>query len=324
MDKNTLLNGLAQCTNRQIVVIGDLMLDEYHWCKVSRISPEAPVPICTVQSTTLVPGGAANVANNLQHLGANVRTLGVIGKDSSGDKLIAALHSQNVDTSGIIRSSSKPTILKSRIIASHQHVVRVDREDNAPIDKSIQKKLLSRLDAIISTTHAIIISDYLKGTLPDTLVQAVIQLARHHNIPVIIDPKGDSYKKYKGASILTPNFGEFIAAIGKTPKSENEILKEGLKLKEKLKLDALLVTRSEKGMSLIQKDKWDIPTKAIDVYDITGAGDTVIAMLSLGLASQLSWETSAQLANYAAGVVVGKMGTSTITLDEVAAAISHN
>ena len=318
MEKSDLLAGLTLCHNRQIVVIGDIMLDEYHWCTVSRISPEAPVPVCTVQTTTLVPGGAANVANNLVQLGASVVLLGVVGQDSSGTKLLSALHDQQIKTDGIVRMPSKPTILKSRIIANHQHVARVDREDPSPIGLSTQKKLMTHLESHLPATDAIIVSDYLKGTLPDRFVQSIIQLANRHSIPVIIDPKGTSYKKYKGATVLTPNFGEFVAAIGKTPKSEDGILKEGQKLKEKLKLKTLLVTRSEKGMSLISKGKkWDIPTKAAEVYDITGAGDTVIAMLSLGVASQLSWEVSAHLANYAAGVVVGKLGTSTVTLGEI-------
>ncbi len=325
MEKSDLLAGLTLCQNRQIIVIGDIMLDEYHWCNVSRISPEAPVPVCTVVTTTLVPGGAANVANNLVHLGATVRLVGVIGQDSSGSKLLSALHDQNIETDGIVRTNSKPTILKSRIIANHQHVVRVDREDTAAISPSTQKKLMAHLENHIAATDAIIVSDYLKGTLPDRFVQSIIQRANRHNIPVIIDPKGNSYKKYKGATVLTPNFGEFIAAIGKTPKTEDDIFKEGQKLKEKLKLKTLLVTRSEKGMSLISKGKkWDIPTKAAEVYDITGAGDTVIAMLSLALASQLSWEVSAHLANYAAGVVVGKLGTSTVTLDEIETVIQND
>jgi len=324
MDKSELLGGLTHCSNRQICVIGDVMLDEYHWCTVNRISPEAPVPVCAVQSTTVVPGGAANVANNLVTLGATVKMFGVIGHDSSGSKLVSALKDLHIDVNGIVQSSTKPTILKSRIVANHQHIVRVDREDPTPIGPPTQKKILKQLESALPTTHAIIISDYLKGTLPDRLIQSIIQLAHHYDIPVIIDPKGSSYKKYKGATVLTPNFGEFVAAVGKTPKSEDEILKEGQKLKEKLKLKTLLVTRSEKGMSLIHKNKkWDIPTKAKEVCDITGAGDTVISMLALGLASQLSWELSASLANYAAGVVVGKLGTSTVSIDEVATAI-HN
>jgi D-beta-D-heptose 7-phosphate kinase/D-beta-D-heptose 1-phosphate adenosyltransferase len=322
VEKADLLAGLAQCQSRSIVVIGDLMLDEYHWCKVNRLSPEAPVPICSVESTTLVPGGAANVANNLNQLGCAVSVMGMVGKDSSGDKLIASLQQNKVNTDFIIRSSSKPTILKSRIIAHHQHVVRVDREDTSPIANAIQKKMMTQLKTVIKTTHAILISDYLKGTLPDRFLQGIIELANDHSIPVVIDPKGTSYKKYRGATVLTPNYGEFKSAIGKTPKNEDEIQKEGQKLKDKLKLKALLVTRSEKGMSLIHKaHKWDIPTKAQEVYDITGAGDTVIATLTMAVASGLSWEMSASLANYAAGIVVGKLGTSTVTMDEISRSI---
>jgi len=325
MTAGTLIAQLNQCQNRTIVVVGDVMLDEYHWCKVTRLSPEAPVPICSVESTTLVPGGAANVANNLIHLGATVMLVGVIGEDSSGDKLIHALSDNGITTTHMVRVKSRPTILKSRIIAHHQHVVRVDREDISPISIKIQNKLMATLDPLWQSMHALVISDYLKGTLPDRFVQWMITRARSYQIPVIIDPKGTSYKKYKHASILTPNYSEFIAAIGKTPENESEIFKEGKKLKDRLKLDALLITRSEKGMTLIDNNgKLDIPTRAKEVFDITGAGDTVIATLSLATASAVDWSSSAQLANVAAGIVVGKMGTSTVTTHEISVAMSSD
>ncbi len=318
MDHNVLRNAIDRCTPKRVVVVGDLMLDEYHWCKVARISPEAPVPVCAIESTTLVPGGAANVANNLVQLGSYVALFGVIGHDSSGDKLVAALQKNGVDTQFLIRSDEKPTILKSRIIAHQQHVVRVDREETTPISQAYQEKIVSAIESASPGPDAILISDYLKGTLPDPLIRELIRLGRRLGIPVVIDPKGNAYHKYAGATILTPNFGEFVAALGYTPETESDIQQAALALAQTLQLDALLVTRSEKGMSLIESgQKWDIPTRAKDVYDITGAGDTVIATLTLAAASGLSWPVAASLANCAAGVVVGKLGTSTVTRAEI-------
>lgn len=322
MNHSQLKKNLTQCKNQRIFVIGDIMLDEFHWCSVARISPEAPVPICKINSTTLVPGGAANVAHNIHVLGSHVRLGGTLGQDSSGDKLISILNKQNIDTSSIVKSSIKPTILKSRIIAHQQHVVRVDRENDEDIDKTTQKAILQELTLHLPTIDAILLSDYLKGTLCPSLTKTIIQLAATHKKIVIVDPKGNDYSKYKGATILTPNFKEFLAVVGKDISKEKDIEIEGKRLIKKLQLNALLVTRSEKGMSLItEKEKIDIPTQAKEVYDITGAGDTVIAMLTICLAAGLPQHDAAYLANFAAGIVVGKRGTATTTLDEIKATL---
>jgi len=314
----------AQCRDRHIIVIGDLMLDEYHWCSVSRISPEAPVPVCRVERTTLVPGGAANVAHNILSLNSKVSLCGFIGKDSSGEKLWALLKENKIASDGVIQTNTQSTILKSRIVAGQQHIVRVDRESTVPLSRAQQTQLFRHVESIIDTADALLLSDYLKGTLTDSFTQKLITLARSRKIPVIVDPKGDRYIKYKGATILTPNFSEFKAVTKKRCDSEKEILSEGIKLTKNLKLDALLVTRSEKGMSLISRGKKsDIPTLAREVFDITGAGDTAIAMLSLGIASGLTMEEASYLANAAAGIVVGKVGTSTTTLAEIKKSFSH-
>lgn len=323
-DKKQLLAALKQCRNRRVMVVGDIMLDEYHWCDVSRISPEAPVPVCRVRETTLVPGGAANVAHNIQILGSVPYLVGVLGHDSTGKKLMQKLKENHMLLNGIIQDDRKPTILKSRIVAHQQHVARVDREDSEPVSGAVQQQLLDRIQQFLPVVDAIVISDYLKGTLPDRLVALIIKAAKQQHKKVIVDPKGDYYLKYKEAFVLTPNFHEFETAVRKRVKTEAEVQKEALKLIHKLKLESLLITRSEKGMSLVQKTgaKLDIETRAQEVFDITGAGDTVIGMLAVALASGCSVSSAAQLANYAAGVVVGKIGTSTVTLDEIKTAIS--
>lgn len=309
---------IQKLSQKHILIVGDVMLDEYHWCDVTRISPEAPVPICTVKKTTLVPGGASNVANNITALNNIAYLAGIIGTDSSGDKLLSVLHNHSILTQYLHQTRQKPTILKSRIIAQHQHIVRVDREDNKEISQELQDELFTSFSTQGNTFDALLLSDYLKGTLTPELTQRLILWAKQHNKQVIVDPKGDDYSKYTGATILTPNFKEFCAVIKKEPRSENEIHTEALHLINTLQLDALLVTRSEKGMSLITKDKkLDIPTQAQEVFDITGAGDTVISVLTLALASGWPMEEAAYLANSAAGIVVGKMGTSTTTLSEL-------
>lgn len=298
------------------------MLDEYHWCDVKRISPEAPVPVCSVRTTTLVPGGAANVAYNVQTLSSKAYLVGVVGRDSSGDKLTKAVTERGIATH-FIQTKQRPTILKSRIIAHHQQIVRVDREDASPLTNTLQQQVYAKVVSLIPETHAVILSDYAKGLLTPSLTRKVIQICRENNIPVVVDPKGDDYTKYKGAHVLTPNFGEFSQAIKRTLTVEATIHAAGEKLRQRLHLAGLLITRSEKGMSLITADnhKWDIPTKAKEVADITGAGDTVIATLSLALAGGCTLEQAAHLANTAAGIVVGKVGTATVTLSELSEAL---
>ena len=318
LSKDSISKTLSQCKSKTIIVVGDVMLDEFHWCNVSRISPEAPVPVCRVENTTLVPGGAANVANNIQTLDSTTLLFGVVGKDNSGDKLLNIFRDQNINIDNVLQVEEKPTILKSRIIAHQQHVVRVDRENADPIQQNRIDTIIKNIDSTLQNSDAILISDYLKGTLTPELIQKVISAAKSQNKKVVIDPKGDDYSKYKGATILTPNFSEFTTIVKKQMSSEEEILTEGLRLIEELELDALLVTRSEKGMSLIQNgSKIDIPTQAKEVYDITGAGDTVMSMLTIALASGLSFEDATYLANFAAGIVVGRKGTSTTTLSEI-------
>jgi rfaE bifunctional protein kinase chain/domain len=322
---NDMLKSFQKLSEKTVLIAGDVMLDEFHWCHVSRISPEAPVPVCRVDKTTLVPGGAANVAHNVRALGGKPILLGVVGDDSSAKKLIHQLNHAAMESAYLLKDPERPTTLKSRIIAHHQQVVRVDREDPKPLSATLQAQLFYKVGILSDPIHGISLSDYLKGTLTPAVISHLIALGKKLNVPVVVDPKGESYLKYKGASILTPNFTEFQQAIGRSVHSEDEVLAGGLELISTLDLEGLVITRSEKGMSVISKtgERWDIPTYAKEVYDVTGAGDTVIAMLTLALASGLSLPEACTLSNKAAGVVVGKLGTAILNLNELKHAITH-
>jgi len=314
MRDHPLLSWIAGLQDYPVLVVGDVMLDEYHWCSVSRISPEAPVPVCKVERTTVAPGGAANVAQNIVTFGSPAHLMGTIGKDGSGDRLVAALSEGGVSTTLMKRLGDRPTILKSRIVAHQQHVVRVDREDTTPISTDVAAQLWLTYESMLASVKMVVISDYAKGTLTPKLIHKMIKGARELGVPVVVDPKGQDYHPYRGATIITPNFSEFCAAIGQVPHSEEAIQKEGSKLLNRLKLDALLITRSEKGMTLMTPDrKLDIPTEAMQVYDITGAGDTVVAILAVGLANGMPIEWACRLANAGAGVAVGRLGTAAVS-----------
>ena len=310
---------------KTILVIGDVMLDEFLWCKVDRISPEAPVPICRVQETTRAPGGAGNVATNIQALGSTAKLVGLIGRDIQARRLIAELGARGVSTDYLIENKDHTTILKTRIIAHHQHVVRVDHENNSPVSPNTESQVLDLVRRELASCQLVLISDYQKGLISESLLTAIIAKASEQKKRVVIDPKGEAYSKYEGAYLLTPNFSEFQRAVKKTLHTEQEIQEEGLKLIETLKLAALVITRSEKGITILTRsgEKKDIPAKAQEVFDITGAGDTAISMLSIALANDLPLTQAAEMANYAAGVVVGKMGTASATLAEIKTAMTH-
>ncbi len=326
MDHARLTQQLRAGFSGTVAVIGDVILDEFLWCTVNRISPEAPVPVCHVQDTTLVPGGAANVAHNIRSLGGKVFLLGVVGDDAAKAQLEMCLQNLNVDPSDLVTDSSRPTVIKTRIIAHRQHVVRVDREAPQPISADIAEALLKKLDAILPQVQVVLLSDYAKGCLTDQLSQEVVKRCRKAGIKVVVDPKGTDYAKYHGATVITPNFSEFQAAVQQPITTEAQVHQHGLNLRQSLELEAMLVTRSEKGMSIIfaSGEKVDIPTRAREVYDITGAGDTAVAAMSLALASGWTLADAAQFSNYAAGVVVGKVGTATTTVAEVIHAVERD
>ncbi|KGQ34103.1 bifunctional D-glycero-beta-D-manno-heptose-7-phosphate kinase/D-glycero-beta-D-manno-heptose 1-phosphate adenylyltransferase HldE [Gallibacterium anatis] len=307
----------TQFNHAKVLVLGDVMLDRYWFGATNRISPEAPVPVVKVQQNEERAGGAANVAMNIASLNVPIKLLGMTGQDEAAQALAKLLADQRIDCD-FVRLDSHPTITKLRILSRHQQLLRLDFEENFHDVQS--DELLSRLQHYIAGYGALILSDYGKGTLSQ--VQQMIQIARQANVPVLIDPKGTDFERYRGATLLTPNMSEFEAVVG-TCHSEQEIVDKGLALIRQFDLTALLVTRSEKGMTLIrpQQEAFHLPTQAQEVFDVTGAGDTVISVLGTAIADGRSLEEACYLANVAAGIVVGKLGTSTVSTVELENAI---
>ncbi|AUX73964.1 bifunctional D-glycero-beta-D-manno-heptose-7-phosphate kinase/D-glycero-beta-D-manno-heptose 1-phosphate adenylyltransferase HldE [Erwinia pyrifoliae] len=308
---------LPDFTRAGVLVVGDVMLDRYWHGPTNRISPEAPVPVVKVDSVEERPGGAANVAMNIASLGARSRLIGLTGIDDAARALSAALSGVNVQCD-FVPVATHPTITKLRVLSRNQQLIRLDFEegfegvDPAPMHERIQQSLPG--------IGALVLSDYAKGALAS--VETMIALARKAGVPVLVDPKGTDFSRYHGATLLTPNLSEFEAVVGKC-KSEADIVERGTALMQQYALSALLVTRSEHGMTLLQPGKapFHMPTQAQEVFDVTGAGDTVIGVLATALAAGNTLEESCYLANAAAGVVVGKLGTSTVSPVELENAI---
>ena len=300
-----------------ILVIGDVMLDHYLWGKCERISPEAPVQVIDVQKESTVLGGAGNVVNNLLSLGANVSVLSVVGNDDNGSELLGMLESLGADAKGIIRQAGRKTSKKSRVIASHQQVVRYDSESKDDITESSVNALLAHCVRYLRTVDVVLLSDYGKGILTTAFTCKLIALAQKYQKPILVDPKGDDYSKYRGATLITPNKKEASIATKIAIKDDESLQKAGNFLKESLGLEYAIITLSEDGMAIFGEYFEKIPTVAREVYDVTGAGDTVLASLGYALACGLSIQEAASFANAAAAVVVGKLGSATVSLDEV-------
>ncbi|NQT28982.1 MAG: D-glycero-beta-D-manno-heptose-7-phosphate kinase [Candidatus Saganbacteria bacterium] len=314
---------IPKIVGKKILVFGDLMLDEHIWSRVSRISPEAPVPIADVARISHVPGGCGNVAANIASLKAKAYLVSVIGKDSSGQKLRKALSDKGISTRHLVIDPKRPTILKSRIIAGSQHMVRVDREDRTVLSPKLLATITKRLNKLIPKMDAIIISDYAKGSVTAKTTQLIISLAKKHKKPVSIDPKGVDFSKYRGATVITPNLREASIAARRLIISEKSLIKAGQVLAKLTGSKNVLITRGRDGMSLICPDEVIyIPAVPREVFDITGAGDTVIATLTLALATGATAKNAAILANYAASVVIGKIGTAPCLFEELEEAIS--
>jgi D-beta-D-heptose 7-phosphate kinase/D-beta-D-heptose 1-phosphate adenosyltransferase len=304
----------------RILVIGDIIIDHFIWGTVSRISPEAPVPVVNVTGENLLLGGAANVLNNIYALGGKATICGVIGQDSMGDHLLALLTDLGSPVNGIVRTANRPTTKKTRIIAQHQQVVRFDREKTGALPPAELDQLLDFLAKNLTSFQAVIISDYNKGIISDQLMAALMTgLQDRPDIPVIVDPKPKNIERFTGATILTPNSHEAELMSGLEINDETSLIRAAQVIQDKLRVEALLITRGEAGMALFEKGKppFLIPTVAKEVFDVTGAGDTVIASLALALAAGLSFEEAAIVANQAAGIVVGKLGTATTSQAEL-------
>lgn len=316
MKKEELKEILNSFKNLKVGVVGDVMLDDYLIGNVDRISPEAPVPVVSIKSERFSLGGAANVANNLSTLGVKTFCFGVIGRDFDGDRLLKELEKKNINISGIVNTVDRPTTVKKRVVSGNHQLLRLDWENSSHIRINTENFLLKKIEDKIIELDAVILSDYNKGVLTPRVTKKIIELCKKNSIAVTIDPKPTNVENYFGATSMTPNRKEAVECLGK--KLSDNMNEIGEELKNKLKLDNLLLTKSEEGMSLFQRDKTiNIPTYAEEVFDVIGAGDTVISLYTLGLALKLDPEIAAKIANTAAGVVVEKMGTSTVTAEEI-------
>ncbi len=301
----------------KILVLGDLMIDHYLWGSCERISPEAPVQVVDISKETTVLGGAGNVINNLKALGARVSVSSVIGDDANGVELIDMLKTIGVETDKIITQKERKTSKKSRVIASSQQVLRYDKESKEQISEALADEIVNSLKDTICDYDAVILSDYGKGVLSEALCQGIIKLCAKNGVKVLVDPKGSDYSKYRGAYLLTPNKKEAVIATKVDIKDKESLQNALLKLKQECDLAISLITLSEDGIATYDEELKLFPTVAKEVFDVTGAGDTVIASIAFALSAKKSIEEAAAFANLAAGVVVGKIGSATVTLDEI-------
>lgn len=319
MDPKRVAQIIERFSEKRIAVIGDVMVDEWIWGEVNRISPEAPVPVVDVKRRSYTPGGASNVVNNLSSLGARTSLVGVIGKDHPGALLVKELKSRGVQISGLLRIGGRPTTQKTRIIAHNQQVVRADHEQRDPLDGPLTGRMLRALEEAVRGADALVISDYGKGVLTPSLLQAALPAVRKRKALITAGPKPALLPSLKGITLVTLNQREAEQACG-FPMNDRETLQRGgKKILRSLACQALLMTRGEHGMLLYQSEgeMRHIPAASSQVYDVSGAGDTVLSVATLALVGGASFYEAALLANYAAGVVVRKVGTATCTLEEL-------
>jgi rfaE bifunctional protein kinase chain/domain len=308
----------------KIVVLGDVMLDEFLWGDVTRISPEAPVPVVDIRRESTHLGGAANVLANLLALGAQACVIGVIGDDFAGERIQSSVNEKSaLQTDGLlIADNSRPTTIKTRIIAQQQMVVRADREHRAPVDAQSEDRIIAAVKGALASAQALVISDYDKGVVTPRILAEVLPAA-YGRMPVLIDPKIRNFDSYRPATLVTPNHHEALRLANLEEDSDASLQTAARMIRERLACDAVLITRGDRGMMLFEgtRDPVAVPTAAREVYDVTGAGDTVIATLAAVLAAGASMTEAAVLANQAAGIVVGKLGTATASAEEILASI---
>jgi D-glycero-beta-D-manno-heptose-7-phosphate kinase len=323
---------LAGFSSRRILAVGDLMLDEFIWGKVSRISPEAPVPIVHVTGQSYYPGGVANVARNLKEFTPHVSLMGLAGSDAAGDRLLGLLASAGIETTGVQRDSAFPTTTKTRIIARNQQVVRVDREQKAALTAAQTARAIEQLDGMVAVVDAIVVADYGKGFVTQALADHLCRIARQHGKILTVDPHPPTSLSWQGVTAVKPNRIEAFLAAGLPPSepltpvlADQALLEAGRRLRERWQTENLLITLGENGMLLFAGDApaSHTPTRAKDVFDVSGAGDTAIAVLTMSLAAGATAVEAAELANRASGIAVGKLGTATVTLDELQASIGN-
>ena len=310
---------LKSFTHKRVLVLGDIMLDHYIWGKVDRISPEAPVPVLDVQKEEFRLGGAANVALNLKAMGASVYLCGITGKDEAGGIIKQLLSEKGIDAISVITESKRSTTKKTRILAGNQQIVRIDYEEKTDIPKQTENQIIKQLHNQISKMDAVIIEDYNKGLLTEKVIENAIEYAREQHKIIAVDPKQKNFFHYKEADVFKPNYSEMQKNLGVIFENEAEFERQAWLLRVKLKCRDLVVTRGERGLYIFSEDNQihHIPTFAREVYDVSGAGDTVISALTLSMCSGCDIVNSAIIANHAAGVVCGKAGTATPTINEI-------
>jgi rfaE bifunctional protein kinase chain/domain len=320
IDKQRAAELLNRLGSRKVVVLGDVMLDEFIWGDVSRISPEAPVPVVDIRRESTHLGGAANVLMNLTALGAKACVIGVVGKDTAGEKIRASLRNESTLQSDglLVTDNSRPTTIKTRIIAHNQMVVRADRERRAAVDEETEDRIIVAAKAALADAHALVVSDYDKGVITARILSEVLPAA-YGRMPVLVDPKMRNFYSYQPATLVTPNHHEALRLANIDGDSDGALETAAKMIRGRLACDAVVITRGDQGMMLFEGDREPVyvGTAAREVYDVTGAGDTVIATLAAALAAGASMTEAAVLANHAAGIVVGKLGTATASPDEV-------
>jgi len=326
-ERKRYLELLSGFSKTRILVIGDFILDQFVWGSVHRISPEAPVPVVNVQRESYMPGGSLNVANNIRTLGGTVYPCGVVGRDLEGRMLVKTMRREGIETGGVVYDPSRRTSLKTRVIAHSQQVVRFDREKTGEIARPEIKKIIRFLQQKIQSTDVVIVEDYGKGMIQPYLLKELLKLAKKYKKPIVVDPKEKHFSYYRGVTAITPNRNEAYGALENGAVARDYPIEEvGKKLLKKLNCQSVLITLGEDGMMLFEKSgrTTHIPTAAKEVYDVSGAGDTVIAVFACAMAAGAGMREAAVLSNFAAGVAVGKLGTATVSQDEIFQAMEQN
>ncbi len=323
-DRAALQRIVAGFAGRRLAVLGDCMLDRYLWGRVDRISPEAPVPVVSIERESIALGGAGNVAANLRALGAEPRLVGVVGDDADGAVLLDAFRARGLDDAGVIRDRTRPTTVKTRVIAHSQQVVRTDRESQAALEGTARDQVLAALEAALEGSEGLVVSDYGKGVVSAEVLERALLRSRERAIPVSVDPKGSHIDAYRGVRILTPNQHEAGAIQGRQVVDDASLMEVGWGLQKRLDADSVLVTRGPQGMSLFERGGrlTHLPTAAREVFDVTGAGDTVVSVVALAIAAGADLPSACQLANHAAGLVIREVGTASCTPAELLAALA--
>ncbi|RMH68559.1 MAG: D-glycero-beta-D-manno-heptose-7-phosphate kinase [Gemmatimonadetes bacterium] len=326
MNRTTAQRILAEFKQKKVIVIGDVMIDEYIWGDVHRISPEAPVPVIEMQGTTVRLGGAANVAHNIAALGATPILIGIIGDDDGARMLIDCVTENQMSAAYLISDASRPTTRKTRVIAHQQQVVRIDRESTNPISETVRQDVLAQFEAQIQDADAVLIQDYNKGLLTPDLIASIIQKARDAGCFISVDPKFENFFAYKGVNLFKPNLREAETMLGMKIRENQDVNQMGRRLLEQLECDMVLLTQGPNGMTLFEGENFItyIPTVAREVFDVSGAGDTVIATTTLGLTTHATPVEAAVLATHAAGIVIGKVGIAPIQWEELQQTFSED